>query len=1276
MEGCRPAHIAQFRQSRLTKLYSDAKKNALTSLQVQSNNSAQHAPMHRKFRIQKDRLVTWGLEWSDQEKGLDADIDEEVAKAGLTETVTSVMHNIQEVLIESESIRSASLPLRKAGELITADPAPFDEARYEDLLKDLTTSIDTLYDLSMSRRAIARGEHPKFEDPMTEEAAAAVEASSGSSKQKRIPRKALHEKSLYEPSFASSATTLINPPPFERPVLSPYAGLPARIEASALRLPNEGPPPYEAIGVPSTTRMIALLARNRAPESVQQATGSPAPEVPVLIEYASYDTTYRETGVPPPLQRLEALAQFLQPMRAESQTNLSLLGYFENLHQPRIGLVYDLPYSILNKVPAHRASEALMPLSLLKLVQKSNRTQSQAPEVPPPALEHRFRMALRLTEQLHSLHARQIAHGNINSSSIIFTTAKTDSDAARLDHLRAPLWASFDVFSKCTVEGIRREPAFNIYRHPHDEPNKDSRGFPVDLKFDLYGLGLVLLEVGLWTPISELYKSKYTIPDFKLRLEKLWIPKLGAKCGSAYQRAVETCLRLSDDPDNSRLTVEGIYGILLQFLKRCCLLDDVGSSTELIPVSELMSAPNSPAMTMSSAPSRRQRRRISEASSLARAQTEPSEHVPSPKNPPQRHYTAPVPSPAAIARLSSAGVASYNEPPISRQSSRASQLSPRPSFNEVRNQLVDAGNQIKEDVQFTASSTSFKDFKRRVTLIQQKWRECQAFKEKKRTQQYVQHLEQRRSIEGLREKRSRPKRYEFSTVPVPPEAWDYFQEHIVSQVMNLMQKTLPIKESSSINLVSYGETPDTTKPTVIVTCEKHASMAKAKHILKRHLKIDKNILDIRVKQDIVRRCRRSRRDRASNASRSMAPWRDPDVVKAANGEYQQQPVCGASIGSYRYDEHLPPASFGGLVVVDGTTYGMSVHHMLEPEEAIEDEQEEDAEEGADDESETSSLGGSDDGDLSDEDNLSTVRPASTIDDEPMALNDTDGDCPGITPDDMEEITITQPALDDAIDCDLHAEEDEDDDDSGIDEDHLLSFKLGLVHASSGLRRTAKSHEGGFKSVSQSLPQEIDWALFELLPPRTHPFNLITGGQKFCSASPDRKGNTLPQTFQPSTNLSCKTVYCLGRTSGLGHGTVSANMVPVKIHGRSTYSASWTVAGTFGTGGDSGAWVVDSEDGKVCGHVLASRTGQTYICPMDLLLEDIKQTLGAREVVLPAVTEVGGSSRPSSSSSSSERKAMLADAINRMRIGEAEAAGGVAIPPSSSPVRAREVEPVG
>jgi hypothetical protein len=53
-------------------------------------------------------------------------------------------------------------------------------------------------------------------------------------------------------------------------------------------------------------------------------------------------------------------------------------------------------------------------------------------------------------------------------------------------------------------------------------------------------------------------------------------------------------------------------------------------------------------------------------------------------------------------------------------------------------------------------------------------------------------------------------------------------------------------------------------------------------------------------------------------------------------------------------------------------------------------------------------------------------------------------------------------------------------------------------------------------------------------------------------------------------------------------------------------------------GDSGAWVFDKTTGRVCGHVLAwseqSRTA--YISPMQVLLEDIARTLGARKVILP------------------------------------------------------------
>lgn len=950
---------------------------------------------------------------------------------------------------------------------------------------------------------------------------------------------------------------------------------------------------------------------------------SEAPEVPVLVEYANFDSTYRDTGVPPPLQRLESLAAFLQPMRAESQTNLSLLGYFEDANQPRIGLVYDLPYAIQNRLQTGTTSEPLAPLSLLKLVQKSSKSQSIANDVPAPALENRFRMALRLTEQLHSLHARELAHGNINSSSIIFTTTTNESETSRLEQLRKPLWASFDLFSKCTIEGVRRAINFNIYRHPLDEPNNTTREFAADMKYDLYGLGLVLLEIGLWTPVGDLYKPKYTLPDFKLRLEKIWIPKLGAKCGSAYMRAVETCLRLSDDLDNSRLTVEGIYGVLLQFLKRCCLLDDGGSSTELIPASELISAPPSP----STSRIRSVKRQPSEASSIARQLSDTSEIMRTESMSGNSRRPAPM--------MSRKPVPAH---PSEKRALTAQTPAAQPDVRIVDNK----GQQFR----FTSSPSS-RDFRRRIVCIQQLWRARQAARLRERT---------------AREQESeKPKRVEFPEIALPKDVVEHWQHTLCFQINNIVGKALNGSlESCSIRLLSYGESPETARPTLIVGCK---STARVKQALKR-FKYDSKMYDVRVKKEgDIRRCRRSRRTRASDVGhRSMAPT--VEMEKAANPDYQERPLCGASIGAYRYDEHLPPVSFGGVVIVDGRPYGMSVHHMLEPEEEERDDEDQ-ADGGADDdESDTSSLGSSDSD--PEDDDQSTVRPPSahSSDDGHTTMNDTFGDCPGVAPGDMEEICITQPALDDAIDLDLHAEEDEDDEDSGIDEDHLLSYRLGQVHVSSGLKRTAPSHEGGFKSISQSLPQEIDWALFELLPPRIHHFNIIKGGSRYCTT--DR-----PVAVRSSGDLACAKVHCLGRTSGLKTGIVSSTMELVKIYGRHTFSASWTIAGDFGIGGDSGAWVISNEDGGVCGHVLASRKGRTYICPMDLLLDDIRQTLGATEVALP----VGAASR---ASSVGKKSGELSEAISRMYLSERDT-GGVPLPVSPerrSNATRTVVDPVG
>lgn len=361
-----------------------------------------------------------------------------------------------------------------------------------------------------------------------------------------------------------------------------------------------------------------------------------------------------------------------------------------------------------------------------------------------------------------------------------------------------------------------------------------------------------------------------------------------------------------------------------------------------------------------------------------------------------------------------------------------------------------------------------------------------------------------------------------------------------------------------------------------------------------------------------------------------------------NPFWQERPLCGASIGAYLPDHgHLEPCSLGGIIKVDEKEYGMSVHHMLEPptdEEGSDNDSDSDIDEQANQGAHRSSARApeptlsrllkntsNDHGYMSD---LSSVSSADSDDDgyessdfeSDVSVDEDAGDKPGIAASSSNTVQVTQPAFGDAVAEDLHADDATTEE---LDEDHLSSYKLGKVYASSGLRRW---NEGGKR-------YEIDWALLELDPPRLQPYNLIQGGRRHCKSPvsfvPDLKPpicrrNSLyaaeedwyPTEIIPASNLANLEVHCLGRTSGLKTGIISAAQSFVKIKGRRNFSLSWTVVGDFGIGGDSGAWIVSNTTGQVAGHVLAERTGLTYICAMHLLFDDIRQTLRACSISLP------------------------------------------------------------
>jgi len=251
---------------------------------------------------------------------------------------------------------------------------------------------------------------------------------------------------------------------------------------------------------------------------------------------------------------------------------------------------------------------------------------------------------------------------------------------------------------------------------------------------------------------------------------------------------------------------------------------------------------------------------------------------------------------------------------------------------------------------------------------------------------------------------------------------------------------------------------------------------------------------------------------------------------------------------------------------------------------------------------------------------------SSADDDFSDIDDSEtdtsnGDIPGVSLGTGNHIKVTQPALDDVDKSFFPSEQDR-------DEDHLDSHLLGTIHASSGLRR----------QVYRGAEQEVDWALIKLEDERLQPYNIIAGGKRFCSDGGARRtpkvrepvcrhghaaGDDLfPTDIATSDRIGGLRVHGSGRTSGLEGGRITQAMQLVRLPGRQTYSRSWCVTGRLGAGGDSGAWVVDDERGRVCGHVLAysGRLARAYMAPMDMMFEDMKRCLGARRVHLLGATD--------------------------------------------------------
>lgn len=265
-------------------------------------------------------------------------------------------------------------------------------------------------------------------------------------------------------------------------------------------------------------------------------------EIRVIVEWKAYDTRWRNGPEGEELlARAESLATLLD--RRETKQSgvftddrlLDCLGFLHNTATYRIGFVYSFPPS---------TSRSTGPVSLNSHIRQSLNGESSRPD-----LGDLFRLAQALVTTVGALHEAGWLHKNISSHNIV-CFPPTDAEAYR--YIGSGYLVGFShsrpgdaLFS----QGLNDEG--QLYQHP--TYREASIGY--DECYDYFSVGIVLLEIALWSPISDIWENHrgedLNAEGFRKLLVKYYAPQAGPNMGALYQAAVLFCLQASHAKDPS-----------------------------------------------------------------------------------------------------------------------------------------------------------------------------------------------------------------------------------------------------------------------------------------------------------------------------------------------------------------------------------------------------------------------------------------------------------------------------------------------------------------------------------------------------------------------------------------------------------------------------------------------------------------------------------------------------------------------------------------------------
>jgi serine/threonine protein kinase len=278
---------------------------------------------------------------------------------------------------------------------------------------------------------------------------------------------------------------------------------------------------------------------------------------PAIIEFKAYSPDADAATVDQSTRRVCQLVALLsRPQSPEAGPSLRVLpcvGYYVEPGEARYSFIYKIPPSLDPN-----------PITLLSCISAGERKYRST-------IKHRFQLAHILAVSIYQLHRVGWVHKSFRSENVIFfpsgpgtgSTSGADESTVVPDavinrqnkNVYVDPWLIGFEYARVLSQDSNLAAsdtsiAKNVYRHPERWNAPTHKFGPIH---DIYALGAVLLEIGLWRPLMMLSETGFeraadpeaateVRESVKAQLVQNTVRKLPFTLGSVYCEVVQLCL--------------------------------------------------------------------------------------------------------------------------------------------------------------------------------------------------------------------------------------------------------------------------------------------------------------------------------------------------------------------------------------------------------------------------------------------------------------------------------------------------------------------------------------------------------------------------------------------------------------------------------------------------------------------------------------------------------------------------------------------------------------